>query len=108
MSRVSEKENRMADQIRMNFEAMDGMIHAFGQAAGTLDDVLGEVNNIANLLADGGLIGAAGDALVTAIRTDLAGSLNGLKEKFEELQKDLTDAVEAMRAADAEARGRHQ
>jgi WXG100 family type VII secretion target len=98
----------MAEQIRMNFEAMDGMINAFGQAKGTLEDVLGEVNNIAKMLADGGLIGSAGDALVNAISKDLAGSINGLMAKFEELQKDLTDAKEAMQAADTSAVGRHR
>jgi WXG100 family type VII secretion target len=98
----------MAEQIRMNFEAMDGMINAFGQAGGTLQDVLGEVNNLARMLADGGLIGSAGDALADAISKDLAGSINRLMEKFEELQQDLTEAKEAMQAADTGARGRHQ
>lgn len=98
----------MADQIRMNFEAMDGMIDACGQAHQSLGEMMDETNKIADLLADGGLIGAAGDALVTACRKDLAGSINILKEKFEEIERDLRDAKEAMQTADASARGYYQ
>jgi WXG100 family type VII secretion target len=98
----------MAEQIRMNFEAMDGMINACGQAHQGLAEIMEATNKIAEDLADGGLVGAAGDALVTACRKDLGGSLNMLIEKFEEIQGDLRVAKEAMQAADTTARGYYQ
>jgi WXG100 family type VII secretion target len=96
----------MADQIKMDFKMMEAMAKAFGDGMQTLEDVLSEVSGIASMLKEGALIGDAGEAFITACREPLSRSISGLRDKFEELQKDINSAVEEMRAAEKSAKER--
>jgi WXG100 family type VII secretion target len=97
----------MAEKIKMNFGMMEEMAQAFSDGAQVLESTVTEVNNIAAMLENDGLIGQAGEALSDACRTQLAGSITRLKDKFEELQKDINSAMDEMRSADSSARGRY-
>jgi uncharacterized protein YukE len=85
----------MAEQIKMNFAMMEEMAEAFDIEAQTLEAITADVNDIASMLEDGALIGQAGEALSTACRGPLAGSLTRLQEKF----------LEAMQSAETTASG---
>jgi WXG100 family type VII secretion target len=95
----------MAEQIRMNFGMMEEMAQAFGDGAQTLESTLSEVNNIAKMLEDGGLLGEAGDAFASACRGSLAGSISRLQKTFEDMRNDVIAAKEEMESADSSSKG---
>jgi WXG100 family type VII secretion target len=97
----------MAERIKMDFAMMDEMAQAFGEGAQVLESIHTEVNNIATLLEDDGLLGQAGEAFSTACRGPLAQSITRLKDKFEELQGDINTAKDEMAQADASVRGQY-
>ena len=95
----------MAEQIKMNFAMMEDMAQAFGDGAQTLETTLSEINNIAGMLEDGGLLGEAGDAFASACRGSLAGSVSRLKDTFDEMRNDIIAAKEEMESADSSSKG---
>ena len=97
----------MAERIKMNFGMMEDMAQAFSAGAQVLESTVTEVNNIAAMLEDDGLIGQAGEALSEACRNQLAGSITRLQEKFVEMQQDINGAMEEMRSADSSTTGRY-
>ncbi|MFM8319962.1 MAG: DUF6317 family protein [Chloroflexota bacterium] len=95
----------MADRIRMNFEDMDRMAQALKDGAAELEQVSADVHQVASFLGDGGLLGTAGSTLAEAISTDLTTAVDRLKDKLEELGRDVADAKQAMQQADQSAGG---
>lgn len=91
----------MADIIKMNYPLMDDMAQAFAQGSEMLETALSEVNSIAQLIADGALLGLGGDAFEEACRNTLATRLRKMMEKFNELQQDILSAKESMMGADS-------
>jgi WXG100 family type VII secretion target len=90
----------MSDEIRMDYGLMEDMSKTFQQSVEQLQDTMQAMQNVANELEDGALLGRGGDAFTDAIRNKLAPSISRLTEKFQELAKDVTDAMEDMRSAD--------
>lgn len=95
----------MAERIKMNFDMMEEMAQAFGDGAQTLESTLSEINSIAGMLEDGGLLGEAGDAFASACRGPLAGSISRLKDTFDEMRSDVIAAADEMRSADSSSKG---
>jgi WXG100 family type VII secretion target len=91
------------DEIRLNYELAEDMAKTFRTGAEVLQDTLQEMQNIANTLADGALLGRGGEAFVEAIRSKLCPSIAKLGEKFQELESDVNEAVNAMREADQQS-----
>ena len=91
------------DVIKLNYEMAESMAATFRQSAEQLQDVMQEMQNIANTLADGALLGRGGTAFVEAIRGGLCPSLAKLTEKFQELEADVNGAIGDMRDADSQA-----
>ena len=98
----------MSDEIKMNYAMMDEMASAFTKGAGELDSMITEVNQIASILEDGALIGDAGDAFSRACREALGKSVANLKREFQDLERDIRNAVDEMQKADQSARGYYQ
>ncbi len=90
----------MTDEIRMDYGLMEDMSKTFQQSVEQLQDTLSAVQNIANELEDGALLGRGGDAFTEAIRNKLSPAISRLTEKFQELSEDVTKAMEDMRSAD--------
>lgn len=95
----------MTDEIRVVYEDMEAMSKAFAQGGETLEDVLQEMQSIANALEDGALLGDGGEAFTDAIRSRLAPAISRLIDKFRELDGDVQAAVAYARQADARSKG---
>ena len=93
------------DEIRVVYESMDDMSQTFRQGVEQLQDTMQEMQNIANVLEEGALLGRGGEAFVEAIRSKLAPALTRLTEKFEELDKDVQAASQYAREADNTSKG---
>lgn len=90
----------MADIIEFDKAKMEAMARAFGDSAGVLEDIAGEVASIAAMLSDGALIGDAGEAFSAACREPLNKAISGLKEKFIEVQDDILRVIEDVERQD--------
>ncbi len=91
------------DEIQLNYELADAMITTFKNGYEELQDTSQDIQGIANMLADGALLGQGGTAFVEVIRGSLAPSLTKLIDKFQELAEDVQAAIDAMKEADATA-----
>ena len=91
----------MSDEIRMDYGLMEDMGKTFQQSVEQLQDTLQAVQNIANELEDGALLGRGGDAFTQAIRNKLSPAISRLTEKMQELSEDVNKAMEDMRSADS-------
>lgn len=90
----------MSDEIRMDYGLMEDMSKTFQMSVEQLQDTLSAMQNVANELEDGALLGRGGDAFTEAIRNKLSPAISRLIEKFEELAEDVNKAMEDMRSAD--------
>jgi len=96
----------MSDEvIRMNFNAMEAMAKSFNEASKDLADMEQKVKTIAGTLENGGLQGKAGAALVQGLREKFSKEILNLKEKIDELEKDVREAMHQMQNADEIASG---
>jgi hypothetical protein len=87
------------NELKMDFQKMDEMKASCQQAAEELDFTLSEIENIAGRLEEGALVGEAGDTLACGLRDVLAARLTLLRDKFEEIQRDLEYAKQQMENA---------
>jgi WXG100 family type VII secretion target len=95
----------MTDEIRVVYELMDEMSHTFQQGAEQLQDTMQEMQNIANMLEEGALVGQGGDAFVDALRSKLCPAIGRLTEKFKELDGDVRAAKQYAQEADKKSKG---
>lgn len=91
----------MSDEIRMDYGLMEDMSKTFQQSVEQLQDTLSAMQNVANELEDGALLGRGGDAFTEAIRNKLSPAISRLTEKMQELSEDVNKAMEDMRSADS-------
>ncbi len=91
----------MSDEIRMDYGLMEDMSKTFQQSVEQLQDTLSSMQNVANELEDGALLGRGGDAFTEAIRNKLSPAISRLTEKMQELSEDVNKAMEDMRSADS-------
>jgi WXG100 family type VII secretion target len=92
------------DKIKLNYDQADQMAKTFKQGAQELQRTMQEMQNIAQTLEEGALLGRGGQAFVEAIRSKLCPSIGRLNDKFNELEGDVQAAIAAMRQADAESK----
>ncbi|NNJ09792.1 WXG100 family type VII secretion target [Chloroflexales bacterium ZM16-3] len=92
------------DEIKLDYGLAEQMSRTFHQGGEDLQDVVQEMQSIANMMEEGALLGRGGTAFVDAIRSKLTPSLSKLIEKFQELEEDVKAAVEYMREADDTSR----
>lgn len=91
------------DVIKLDYPKAEEMRKTFKASVQQIEATTKEMTTIASTLQDGALLGAGGAAYVEAIRTRLIPSLNKLKAKYEELDKDVAAAVKAMQDQDRAA-----
>jgi WXG100 family type VII secretion target len=85
----------------MDYGLMEDMSKTFQQSVEQLQDTLQAMQNVANELEDGALLGRGGDAFTEAIRNKLSPAISRLTEKMQELSEDVNKAMEDMRSADS-------
>lgn len=90
----------MSDIIKMDYGLMADMSQTFKQGVEQLQDTNQVMQNIANELEDGALLGRGGVAFTEAIRGKLCPAISRLTDKFEELAGDIQKAMDDMRSAD--------
>ena len=90
----------MSNEIKMDYGLMEDMNRTFLQGVEQLQDTMQAMQNIANEMEDGALLGQGGAAFTEALRDKLSPAISRLIEKFEELADDINKAMEDMRSAD--------
>lgn len=88
-------------EIKMDYGLMEDMSRTFLQGVEQLQDTNQAMQNIANELEDGALLGRGGVAFTEAIRGKLCPAIARLTEKYEELAGDIQKAMEDMKSADS-------
>lgn len=90
-------------KIKMNFTMMRDMKAACQKSAEEVEAVIDEIKKIASCLEEGGLIGEAGTAYVNALNGVLTKKVVIVRDKFEELGRDLQKAMDSITQADRES-----
>lgn len=95
----------MAGQkIKLNYDQADKMAKTFKAGAQQLQQTMQEMQNIAQTLEEGALLGRGGKEFADAIKTKLCPSLKKLSAKYTELEGDVHSAIKSMREADSESK----
>jgi WXG100 family type VII secretion target len=87
-------------EIKMDYGLMEDMNRTFLQGVEQLQDTMQAMQNVANELEDGALLGRGGVAFTEAIRGKLAPAVSRMTDKFQELAEDINKAMEDMKSAD--------
>lgn len=95
----------MADFIAMDYEKVMEMSQKCKETAQLLAETMREINQIAEQLDGGVLVGRAGSALSNGLRGRLNPSINRLQDKFNEIANDLIGALSDLRSSDNKAGG---
>jgi uncharacterized protein YukE len=96
----------MADEIKLVYATAEDMIHTFDQGVEQLEKTFQEMQNVANMLEGGALLGRGGEAFTDAVRSKLCPAINRLDDKFKELIGDVHKAIEYMQQADKTSAGK--
>lgn len=92
------------EKIKLNYDQADKMAKTFKAGAQQLQQTMQEMQNIAQTLEEGALLGRGGKAYADAIKQNLCPSIKKLSEKYNELERDVHAAIKFMRQADAESK----
>ncbi len=92
--------------VQMDFDLMEDMARLFKEGAQHMDDLIRAMQDIANRLDDGALLGRGGQAMSDAIRDKLNTNDARLQDKLEELSYDVYGALVDLRDGDTEAASR--
>jgi WXG100 family type VII secretion target len=87
-------------EIKMDYGLMEDMNRTFQQVVEQLQDTMQAMQNVANEMEDGALLGRGGTAFTEAIRGKMCPAISRLTDKFQELAEDINKAMEDMRSAD--------
>jgi uncharacterized protein YukE len=96
----------MTDEIKLVYATAEDMIHTFDQGVEQLEKTFQEMQNVANMLEGGALLGRGGEAFTDAIRSKLCPAINRLDDKFKELIGDVHKAIDYMQEADKTSAGK--
>lgn len=91
------------DKIRLVYDLAEDMAKSFQKGAEGLEQTTQEMQTVASTLEGGALLGRGGVAFVEAIRSQLVPALDRLKEKFQELDGDVKEAIKLMQQEDETA-----
>ena len=96
----------MPTDFRLDFDQVTDMQQEFLRGANQLDDTLSALQDIANRLNDGALIGQGGDAFYSAIMDVLYVRVSNMRDKLNEMATDLQAAMDFASGADTTSAGR--
>lgn len=92
--------------VQMDFDMMEDMARLFREGAQHMEDLIRAMQDVANRLDDGALLGRGGQAFAEAIRDKLNSRVGMLQDKLEELSMDVYGALVDLRDGDTEAASR--
>jgi len=95
----------MADKIKLNYPAMQEMANQCKQAAQRLAETAKLGQNAAQEMQNGALLGDAGEAFANALTSAFVPQVKKLADKFNEVSKDIMDAIQDMKSSDQGAGG---
>jgi WXG100 family type VII secretion target len=87
-------------EIKLDYPLMEEMKKQFAEGRNTLEDTKTTVKDISDKLDAGALKGEAGDQFCDILSVKLAGAIDTIIKKFDEIEKDIQAAVDAMKAAE--------
>jgi uncharacterized protein YukE len=92
--------------VRMKFDSMEKMKSEFDNAAKQLDESMREMQKIAKMMDDGGLLGMGGDAFRDAIMQKLLPKMKKLEEKMTQMSGDMDGAIRFTRDGESKSKSR--
>jgi len=92
--------------VQMNYETMEEMAKIFDNGSKQLQETGQAMEQLAQAMENGALLGEGGDKFADALRNRLAKRIFKLMQKFSELNKDVVGAVRDLRDGDKEAASR--
>ncbi|HVO44600.1 MAG TPA: hypothetical protein VMT34_18365 [Aggregatilineales bacterium] len=94
------------DEQRMIYESVEAMAAAFRQAASMLEDIRNGLDQVATAFEGGAFSGNHGKIAQDALRNKIMLALQIADQKFNDLSKELHDAVTATQTNDSTVGGR--
>lgn len=94
----------MADKIKLNYPQMEEMAQHLKAVSQRLLQTTRLARSIAQEMQGGALVGDAGEAFVNALNSAFVPGVTKLSQKFDEVSKDITQAINDMKAADSRSR----
>ncbi len=94
----------MSDEIRLVYPVAEDMIRVFEQNVEELQDINQGLQEIANQLADGTLLGEGGEEFVDLLRGTFSPALTRFIQKVNEMSRDVQGAISDMERADQTSR----
>ncbi len=92
--------------VQMDFDMMEDMARLFKEGSQHMEDLIRAMQDIANRLDDGALLGRGGQAFAEAIRDKLNSRIGLLQDKLDEMSLDVYGALVDLRDGDTEAASR--
>ena len=92
--------------VQMDYDMMEDMNNVFKNGAQQLSETRQAMENLAQQMEGGSLLGEGGESFADALRGILGPRLNKLEQKFSELAQDVIGAVRDLRDGDKEAASR--
>ena len=92
--------------VKMNYDSMNNMENAFKQAASQIQDSINQMNQVAQTLEGGALLGQAGSAFSDAIKSKLVPNMKTISDGMSKLANDVHLAEEATRTGVSNAQAR--
>jgi uncharacterized protein YukE len=90
----------------MDYDMMEDMYKVFQNGAKQLGETTKAMEQLAQTMEQGALLGEGGEIFADALRGRLGPRLRKLEEKFEELSQDVMGALVDLRDGDKEAASR--
>ncbi|MBU6163318.1 MAG: WXG100 family type VII secretion target [Myxococcales bacterium] len=94
----------MSDEIRLVYPVAEDMIRVFNGNVEELQDINQGLQEIANQLEDGALLGEGGALFVELLRGSFSPSLTRYITKIEEMATDVQGAISDMQQSDQTSR----
>lgn len=94
------------EEIKLDYGKAEAMIQSFNAGKQQLEQTNAQMKKIADQLQSGALLGKGGQAFTDAITDSLVPSIDKLTDKFEEMAKDVQDAINFMKEADRRSKSK--
>jgi len=89
----------------MVYESAEEMETRLNSAVAELQELITDMENIANAMEQGDLLGAAGDAFAQGIRGPLTTGINSLIEGYQDGARYVRQEIDDMKAAESQSAG---
>jgi uncharacterized protein YukE len=92
-------------KLHMVYATAEDMESRLNSAVAELQELITDMENIANAMEQGDLLGAAGDAFAQGIRGPLTNGINQLIEGYQDGARYVRQEIDDMKAAESQSAG---